>query len=277
MPLDDPFASDYIPMFVYPWEYGQFGLPDNTKEPDIDFLVQMASTAIDEHCGRQDGDGQGSLVFTTYQQRILAEAIDRNIYYIPHRPLAVVTQETVDALTQLNAVSGAYFYTGCLPAINKLRDGSFSAIISASGRQTYGRRGNARGGNYFGSITGVVQPNGQIGLSNGPSDWSPLDMSNLDYDPKTGEVWFADSSIFYVNYGEVVITYNSGYDPRKIPRMLKMATAAVTKNLMAMGTGTTGMRTFSSNRAGVSAQFDPNIIDSNIQNLLQTFVTTRHY
>lgn len=273
MPDLNPF--DFMPMYVFPNEYRQYGLPTSAQQPDIDNLVQLASTMLDEHCGRTDGNGLGSLVYTTYQERLLSQSLDRNIYYIPQRPLVAITQDTISSLSGLITASGNNYYTGCLPSINVLADGTQSAIIAASGRQTYGRRGSSSSGPF--GLAAIISPLGAIGLTTGPAQWTPLDMVNLSYAKNTGEIWFADNSIYGIRYDEIAITYNAGFDPQHMPRQIKMACAALVKNLMAKGSGTTGMTTFTSSRAGVAASFSALVIDDNIKNMLTNFVTIRAY
>jgi hypothetical protein len=44
---------------------------------------------------------------------------------------------------------------------------------------------------------------------------------------------------------------------------------------MAKGSGTTGMKSFSSGKIGVSAEFTEDVVDENVARLLASFVTVR--
>jgi hypothetical protein len=101
-------------------------------------------------------------------------------------------------------------------------------------------------------------------------------MNNLDYDPQTGEIWVA-SGMWLERYTETIYIYNSGFDPSNMHFKIKTATSAVVKNMMARGAGTTGMKSFRFGKSGISADFDPDMIDMNIQRILAAFVTTRSY
>jgi hypothetical protein len=265
----------FQPMFIFPNELSKYGLPSSdtpcSDGSSVQDLVCTASTLIDEYCGRTDGDGNGSLVYTTYQERLVAQSPGRNIYLIPHRPIVPITQAQILSLSALDIASGGYYYTGCLPSINNLADGTLSAIIAASGRYVPGRRDMYGFQDDPGSY---VNPLNTITLFGGPPPWNAIDMQNLDYNTQTGETWLS-SGLYLARYSEVIITYNSGFDPRFMPQQIKRATAAAVKNLMAKGDGTTGMTSFRAGRSGVSAEFDPLIIDQNIQQMLMAFVTVR--
>jgi len=262
----------FQPQYIFANELPIYGLPAITACGDLDImgLVSAASIMIDEHCGRTDGDGDGSLVYTTYQERLLASP-GRNLYVIPRRPLVALSQDTITALQTLDISASGHYYTGCLPSINTLADGTFSAIIGASGRYTYNRRDAFGMHDVYSSF---MSPINEISLFGGPPTWNPIDMVNLDYDSKTGELWLS-AGLQLSRYNEAIVIYNSGYDPRNMPTQIKTACAAITKNLMAKGSGTTGMTSFSSSKVGVTAQFTEDVIDKNIQRLLAAFVTIR--
>lgn len=276
-----PFA----PQFIFSNEYATFGLPSSAQQPDIDNLVITASMMIDEYCGRNDGDGSGSLIYTTYQERLLSQSPGRNLYYLPHRPLVGLGATQVSNLMASGAsASGAYqpYYNGFFASPNLLNNSTIfgpqptqvvSAILAASGRYAFPRRDTYPMSN---DPYTHVNPLTIITLFGGPPPWVAIDMSNIDYDPLTGEIWVA-SGMWLERYTEVIFTYNSGYDPTNLPWKIKQACAALTKNLMMRGSGTTGLRNFNMGKSGISAQFDPDVIDANIQRMLQAYVTARSY
>lgn len=268
-------AADFQPRFVLDTEYALYGLPSVICNPDITGLVLLASSMIDAYCGRTDGDGSGSLIYTTYQERFVSQSIRRNIFYLPKRPLVAITPQTITELEALDVAASGFYYTGCMPSTTTLLDGRLSSIIGCSGRYTYGRRDNYAANDAYQQF---LAPMALTTLSGGPAAWQPLDLVNLDYDDKSGEAWLATgSSILGYNYNEIIVEYNSGYDPRKIPKMLKFATAAMCKNLMAKGSGTTGMKSFNSSKSGVTAEFDESVIDGDVQRMLDAFVSVRVY
>jgi hypothetical protein len=182
------------------------------------------------------------------------------------------------------SASGSFqsYYTGFFPSPNLLNNSTIfgpeatqtvSAILAASGRYAFPRRDTYPMSN---DPYSHVNPLTLITLFGGPPPWISIDMSNLDYDPQTGEIWVA-SGMWLERYTEIIFTYNSGYNPARMPVKIKQATAALVKNLMMRGSGTTGMRSFNLGKSGISAQFDPDVIDENIQRMLAAFVSTRHY
>ena len=266
----------FQPAYVFPQEYQAYGLPSALQQPDIDNLVCLASTMIDEYCGRTDGDGNGSLVYTTYLERIMSQSPGRNLYYLPQRPLVGITADTVADLQALDAASGGFYYTGVQPSVNNIcadPGNSLSAIIGASGRYAFPRRDVYPLTN---DPYSYVNPLTIVTLFGGPPPWIGIDMQNLSYDAKTGEIWIA-SGMWLERYTEVCFQYNAGYDPRNMPKQVKLACAALVKNLMAKGSGTTGMTSFTMGRSGVTAQFTEDVFDANIARLLAAFMTTRIY
>lgn len=263
----------FQPRYIFPQEYTAYGLPDSSDQPDIDNLVMLASTMIDEHCGRTDGDGNGSLVYTTYQERLLFQAPGRNLTLLPMKPIVALTATTVSGLQVLDAASGGYYYTGVQPNSVIMANGNLSGIIAASGRYGYTRRDQSQ---TYPDLNALINPLTLVSLFGGPPPWIPIDMSNTDYDPKTGEIW-VPAGLQLQRYSEVIITYNSGYDPRNMPKQIKLACAALTKNLMAKGSGTTGIRSQSLGRAGFSVTMTDDVIDPSIDRLLASFKMVRAY
>lgn len=273
----------FTPMFIFPNEYSFFGLPNNKQQPDIDNIVQTVSGQVDTYCGRVDSDGNGSLVYTTYKQRLMCQSPGRNLALLPIKPLIALMQADIDNLSVAASgslwqvetlgltVSGNYFYTGALPSINILADGTLSAVIGASGRYTYQRRDTYPLQN---DPNGIINPLNTITLFGGPPPWIPIDMVNLDYDPLTGELWYAAGQ-WMERYTEIVIQYTCGFNPLAMPALVKRATAAGVKNLLGMGGGATGLKSFSG--GGVSVSFNADALDNNIKRTLEPFVAVRTY
>jgi hypothetical protein len=273
--------GQFQPWYVFPNEYKQYGLPQSplglpagtiVPQPDIDNLVQLASIMVDEYCGRTDGDGNGSLVYTTYQERLLMQSPGRNLVSIPIKPIVAITPDIVASLMALDAASGGYFYTGVQASTIYLQDGRLSGILAASGRYAYTRRDMSQ---QYTDLNSLINPQSLVTLFGGPAPFIAIDLTNLDYDPKTGEVWLP-AGLQLWRYSEVILTYTSGYDPRNMPRQIKLATAAVTKNLLTTG-GTTGLTSMNLGRAAFNVNFGTDVIDDNIKRILKSFMTVRAY
>ena len=275
----------FSPWYIFPNEYPQYGLPISPTgaasgayipQPDIDNLVQLASSMIDEFCGRTDNNGSGSLVYTTYVQRLLFQSPGRNLTLIPIKPIVPVTAEVIAELQALDAASGGYFYTGVQASTIFLQGtdgGRLSGILACSGRYGYVRRDMSQ---TYPDLNALINPQNLISLFGGPPPWIPVDLTNLDYDPRTGEIWIP-AGLQLQRYSEIILTYNSGYDPRYMPRQIKLACAAITKNLMAKGAGTTGIISQSLGRAAFNVTMGQDVIDPNIQRLLAAFIAVRAY
>lgn len=272
----------FQPWYILPSENVKYGLPISPTgaasgayipQPDIDNLVQLASTMIDEYCGRTDGDGNGSLVYTTYQERLLMQAPGRNLLYLPVKPVVALTQAQITNLQNIDTASGGYFYTGVMPSTVNLANGTLSGILAASGRYAYTRRDMAQ---QYPDQNALMNPQDLISLFGGPAPWIAIDITNLDYDAKTGELW-VPAGLQLQRYSEVIVTYNSGYDPTNMPRQIKFACAAMTKNLMLKGAGTTGIVSQSLGRAAFNVTMGVDIIDDNIKRILENFRAVRAY
>jgi hypothetical protein len=271
-------AQPFQPQFLTTDEFIDYGLPDPTQQSDIVALVQRASTLIDEFCARTDVDGQGSLVYSTYTERLFLP-VGRNIFRVSFRPLAVVDVATVNQL----AASGNqgledtnYFYTGCLPNTlstqypqNTVGGSTLTPLLSASGRYGYARRGQQQvypDLNYAANILQIAS------FFGGPPQFTNIDVTMVDVDARTGECW-VPAGLYLSQYTEVLITYNSGFHPLRLPNAIKHATASLVRNLLSRGGGATGLTSF---RAGqISAGFTDDLIDVNIQNMLQAYRTVR--
>lgn len=270
-------VNNFQPLFIFPTELAAFGLPTVTQQPDIIGLVQRASTLIDEYCARTDVDGQGSLVYTTYSERI-GLPVGRNIFRVSFRPLAPVTVQVFNQYVASGSQPNApnYYYTGFLPnttttgyPTNTVGGTTLSPIISASGRYGYARRGQQQVYPDLNYAANVLQIASFFG---GPPQFTPIDPSMCDFDAKTGEIW-VPAGLYLSQYTEILITYNSGFDPLRMPNAIKHATASLVRNLLARGGGATGLTSFGAGR--IRAGFTDDIIDVNIQNMLQAYRTFR--
>lgn len=262
-------VNDFQPRFVAESEFQAFGLPDATLQPDIVTLVERASTLIDESCGRMDTDGNGSLVYATYTERILLPP-GRNVFRISFKPLATVSAATVAVLAVSGSATGKpnWYYTGV--TVNDIyRQGNLSPLISASGRYGYSRRYQQQSYPDLQSSANVLQLSSFFG---GPPQWTAIDISQTDFEPRTGELW-VPTGLYPAQYTEVQITYNSGFDPRHMPRTIKHVCASLVMNFLSRGGGATGLKGFTAGR--VSAQFTEELLDPTLNAMLQPFRSCR--
>lgn len=278
-----PSVVAFQPVFLRPSEYAQYGLPASPStlsvgaiapQPEIDNLVAMASSTIDEYCGRIDGAGNGSLVYSTFQDRLLLQAPGRNLVMLPVKPIVGIPAATITALQAIAATGGIGYDTGALPSTTILAStGQLSGIIACSGRYAYVRRSDSQ---TYPDLNALTNPQNLISLFGGPPPWIPVDITNLDYDWKTGELWIP-AGLQLQRYSEIIITYNTGFDPRNLPPQIKNACASATKNLMAKGSGTTGITAATLGRANFNVVMGQDILDDNIKRLLRSFVAVRAY
>lgn len=263
-------VNPFQPRFIFQWELQSFGLPDVSQQPDILTVVDRASTLIDEYCARADVDGRGSLVWTTYTERLFLP-VGRNIFRLSFRPMAVVDATTVANL----ATSGSQFeesnnyYTGVLPSSIVTATNVASPIVSCSGRYGYARRGQQQVYPDLNYAANVLQIASFFG---GPPAFTVIDVKSIDFDPRTGECW-VPAGLYLSQYTEVAIQYNSGFNPLAMPGAIKHATASLVRNLLSRGGGATGLKGFQAGR--IRAEFTDELIDVNIQNMLQAYRTAR--
>lgn len=281
----EPTGPTFVfrPCYIFPSELQQYGLPPVANQNDIVNLVELASSLIDEACGRLDGDGNGSLVYTTYIQRVLLQTRNRNLVQLPIHPISSVPQSTVTTLEgfgasgcpQLGVPSGTnYFDTGVQAnTVLQANTGLLSGLIAASGRYGYTRQDMAVA---YPDLWAFINPLNLVTLFGGPAPWVAMDVANADYQSTTGEVWIP-AGLQLQRYSEVWVTYNSGYNPLAMPAAIKQATCALTKNLLVRGGGTTGLSGMTLGRAGANATFLPTMIDPAIDLLLTPFRNTRAY
>lgn len=269
--------EDFQPRYISLNELKAYGLPDATVQPDIVTLVERASTLIDEACGRTDVDGNGSLVYTTYTERVLLPR-GRNMTRLSFRPMvavpASVQQQLVASGSAVDQSGNALpnnFYTGFQPnsIFAPSSSTNLSPIISASGRYGYARRGDTNTYPDLNYMANVLQIASFFG---GPPQFTPIDVSMIDVDPRTSEIW-VPAGLYLSQYTEIVVTYNVGFDPRRMPKAIKHACASVTRNLLVRGGGATGLKGFGAGK--VRADFTEGLIDLNVEQLLMPYYTVR--
>ena len=110
----------------------------------------------------------------------------------------------------------------------------------------------------------------------GPAPWVSIDVTNTDYDPKTGEMW-VPAGLQLQKYSEIYFMYNSGYDPNNLPRGLKFATAMLVKNAMLQGDGTTMLMSMNMGRGGPTVGMYSSLIDPTLDRLLTPYKNVRSY
>lgn len=268
----------FEPCFIFESELASYGLPGASGtcgNTTIMALVRMASSIIDEECGRIDGDGNGSLVYSTYSQRELLQTANRNLIYLPMKPVVPIPQATVDELIALATdAPNNYWYTGVMPntQISQFTN-TLSPLIGASGRYGYTRQD--RQGGYPDAFA-FINPINLITLYGGPAPFVQMDITNADVAQNTGEVWLP-AGIQLQQYSEAIMVYNSGFDPRNLPRGLKWATATLVKNIMAKGSGTTAMTSLNLGKAGANAQFYADLVDPVLRRMLAPYTQVRGY
>ncbi len=271
-----PVRGQFQPRYILPQELSLYGLPDANVQPNILSLVDGASSLIDEYCGRTDGNGQGSLVYTTYMERILFQAMGRNIVRVSFKPMVAIPASVVNVLAaSANApmtlddplLNVNYFFTGVQAnTISGAPNSALSPILGASGRYGYGRRSEF-----------AIYPDLNYGMNalqlasffGGPPAWTTIDVTQIDFANDTGEVW-VPAGLYLSQYTEMIIMYNSGYHPLFMPRSIKQACAALVRNLLARAGGTTGVKSI--NAAGsVNVMFTDALIDDTVARWLDAY------
>ncbi len=253
----------FQPRYIADSELLTFGLPLASKQKNIMNLIEASSMLIDEHCGRVEADGVGSLAYTSYTERLELPA-SRNVVRLSYKPLASVPVATVSALS----ASGNYFDTGVQANTHYFRD-RLSPIVSAKGRYGYGRRDHQIGNIDANYGLNVLQVASYFG---GPPEFVDIDPTAIDFDPRNGEIWIP-AGLYISQYTEIEIVYNSGFDPRAMPRSIKHACAAIVKNFLGKGGGATGVKSTTMYR-GVNVTMESDLIDDNVERLLSNYVGT---
>ena len=274
-----PVRGPFRPRFILANELPMYGLPDSASEPSILSLVDAASSLIDQYCGRTDGNGIGSLVYTTYMERLLFQAAGRNIVRVSFKPMVALAATVVNSLmASANApntnpsgeplTATNYFWTGVQANTVVTPTTALSPILGASGRYGYGRRNSFA---IYPDLNYGMNPLQIASFFGGPPTWTPIDVSMIDWDAQTqsGEIW-VPAGLYMSQYTEMIIVYNSGYDPLNMPPAIKNSTAALVKNFLSRGGGTTGVKAI--NAAGsVNVMFTDDLIDPTIQRWLDAY------
>ncbi|HZU22737.1 MAG TPA: hypothetical protein VE998_07895 [Terriglobales bacterium] len=145
-------------------------------------------------------------------------------------------------------------------------------FVSGRARYAMARRGEAPEAYFIpGASPGVPAPLAyDVALAFAlPGSWTTLDVTTLDYFSDTGEVTFP-YSILGLAYNEVEITYNAGL--AAIPAAVKFACAQIVQNAQA----TPALNVRSAALQGMRLDyFADSLIDSNVQRLLEPYVSRR--
>ncbi len=280
-----PLRGQFTPRFIQPSELSQFGLPDQSTQSNILSLVDGASSLIDQYCGRTDGSGQGSLVYSTYSERILMQSASRNRVRVSFKPLVAIDVTTVNNLqasanAPLTSPTGDpllntnWYWTGCLPSTIVAPSVGLSPILGCSGRYGYARRNAAQ---VYPDLSYGLNPLMVAAFFGGPPNWTPIDVTMIDVDMQTqsGEVW-VPAGLYMSQYTEIIAIYNSGWNPLAMPPAIKQACAALVRNYLSRAGGVTGLRSMTA--AGtVNVGFSEELIDPTIMRMLQPFCNVIAY
>ena len=271
MPLN---LQSLQPQYVLDSELSKYGLPSVDTEPNIISYIQKASSLIDQHCGRIDTTGWGSLVWTTYTERLFLPE-GRNITRLTYKPPVAIDPVTYANYGASGVISFAQYgvsgTTNLLaPNTQLAADGvRLSPIVALAGRYGYGRRAQQQvypDLNYGANILQIASYFG------GPPQFTPIDVSMTDYEPLTGEIWIP-AGLYLSAYTEIWAVYNAGFPPDAMPYFVKNACATLVFNYLA--TPATRLRSFGV--GSVHHEFTPDLIDSNIANMLNPVVNTVAY
>jgi hypothetical protein len=263
-------CGPFVPQYLLAADYAAYNLPDATAQSDIDGIVQIASVLIDEACGRIDGDGNGSLCYTTYTERILLGSNNRNLVYVSQKPIAAVASGTVAALMAAGASGTNTFYTGVQANTFTNYNGALSGLIGASGRYGYTRNDRSLA---YPDLFAFINPLNLVTMFGGPAPFVSIDCTQVDYDPRSGECWLP-AGLQLQRYSEILIQYNAGYNPLQMPNAIKFATASVAKNLLAKGDATTALLRMQVQGAA-SFGMGADVIDPIVDRMLLPFKSVR--
>ena len=283
--LSIPTRGIFTPRFILPSELSRYGLPDQASQSNILSLVDSASTLIDQYCGRTDGTGQGSLVYTTYSERILLQSASRNIVRVSFKPMVALDATTVNNLqASANApftnptgdplLGTNWYWTGCQASTIVTASVGLSPILGCSGRYGYARRNAAQ---IYPDLAYGMNPLMIAAFFGGPPNLTPVDVSQIDVDLQTqsGEIW-VPAGLYMSQYTELMIIYTSGYDPLNMPPAIKQACAALTRNYLSRGGGVTGLKSLTA-AGSVNVGFTEELIDPTTARMLQPYMNIIAY
>lgn len=136
-------------------------------------------------------------------------------------------------------------------------------VISGFGRYGYGRRGQqAAGIEFIPLLLPVVQGFG------GPPLWVPFDVTALDINMNTGEMW-VPAGLLLAYFSDVRLRYVAGWSAATLPSDIKQATASIVRGQIDTP--------FSANmkilKAGdaMMQRFGPESLDDDIKALLEPY------
>jgi hypothetical protein len=267
---------NFQPVYIFPSELGMFGLPLASADSLIMDKVMQASTAIDVYCQKADSTGYGSLVYSTYTERVLLKRNGNpNVFRLTWRPLVGVSGAYISALEASGAIaslSGSTqpFDNDAMPS-TALRlnttSNEFCSILALSGRY-----GVTRNDDLFGGLIPLVSPQAMSqAIFAGPPIWYAIDPTMCEYDLRRGDVW-APAGLYWTRFSEIEVTYTSGFDPCNMPRNIKQATANVVKNMLTKPIP--GVKSASFSDAAMNLSYSATYMDPWTQSLLAPFVNT---
>lgn len=134
-----------------------------------------------------------------------------------------------------------------------------SAIVALRGRMGVLRRGEANED----LLSEVAREFGLAGA------WSTMDVSNVDYDPATGELTLPAHALG-LPYNEVEVAYTAGLDP--MPEAVKCACAQIVRNAQATPAMNVRMNYLDGMRMGY---FSDSLLDEDARKMLAPYVAQR--
>ncbi len=255
-------VAGFQPRYLQESELKRFGLPTPSQQANIMQLVEQASSLIDEECGRVETDASGSLVYSTYTERLHLSK-GRNVVRVSYSPLVALSESTVNTLLAASGTVGTY--SGVTPNTISYVDGRLSPVISIKGRYGYGRRGDSWQSPDINSLVNIFQIAQTFGAA---PRFQDVDVTNVDFDLVTGELWVPAGSMMAA-YSEVEVTYNAGFDPRAMPVAIKHACCNMVKNFLAKPA--TGIRSVSGAGKVNILMKEADVIDDVVKRYLQNY------
>ena len=150
-------------------------------------------------------------------------------------------------------------------SITRVSNWPIVRIISAVGTYRYGRRSSqfGRSASNDQDLLAMTQVFG------GAPPWVPFDVSMVDFDPISGEVWVPAGGLMS-NYSDVRLFYVAGFSQTNIPAAIKSATAAAITAGLNSADLAGGLK---SARAGDTAieRFGNSILDNDLRNQSDMF------